>query len=77
MSIQEHIIGLHKRKIISEKPRPIIPFILFFIILVLLIPAFALHSALLILIITLLAIFTLIFAILHLIVVLILRKSRK
>ncbi len=78
MSLQTWIIKLNKRKIISEEPHPAIPFVLFLIILALLIQAIIIGAGFIfILSIILLAAIALIFAVLHLIVFLILRKSRK
>jgi Ca2+-dependent lipid-binding protein len=70
------IIKLHKRRIVGEQPNPIIPFILFFVILLI---GFAtlFISFMFAFIFFGLAIFTLIFAILHMIVSLTIKKFRK
>lgn len=67
--------NLEKRKIITRKPHPIIPFILGLVILIILrIATITQSTYLLINILIALTIFTFIFAILHLVVVIFLKK---
>ena len=67
MNIRKHIQNLEKRKIISKKPNPVIPFILAAIILILYKKAWAINQTLANAVLSLFAL-TIIFAVAHLIV---------
>jgi len=78
MEIKSYILNLEKKKIISRKINPLIPFILFLFFAILLIPAIILAAGFLfILFLVLLAVFALIFAVLHFIVWIVLKNKFK
>lgn len=74
MNPKPYLKNLEKRKIISKKPHPIIPFLLTTIILMLYILASNVNNVFNILLL-ILAIFSFLFSIIHLIVFIILNKN--
>ena len=76
-SLSRILKSLEKRKIITKKPHPIIPFILGFVVIGLIKIAMVTqaNNNILITLLYILAIFTFIFAILHWVVVIVLKKK--
>ncbi|VVB77930.1 Uncharacterised protein [uncultured archaeon] len=74
MNFSSWVIKLHKKKIVSDKPDPIIPFLL---VLVFILSGFLIEDAFFRYFAFFLGLFTLIFAIIHLIVVLVIQKKSK